>query len=110
ITEPARIAAMRDQVWQGINDLPGVQLNGHPSERACGHLNVAFGGCDGEMLLLSLRDLAVSSGSACNSASLSPSYVLKAIGLNDELRSEEHTSELQSRENLVCRLLLEKKN
>lgn len=85
ITEPARIAALRDQLWQGINDLPGVQLNGHPSERACGHLNVAFGGCDGEMLLLSLRDLAVSSGSACNSASLSPSYVLKAIGLNDEL-------------------------
>jgi cysteine desulfurase len=84
-TEPARIAALRDRLWAGIADLPGVRLNGHPTERACGHLNVAFGGCDGEMLLLSLRELALSSGSACNSASMSPSYVLKAIGLSDEL-------------------------
>lgn len=84
-TEPTRIAALRDQLWQGISGLPGVQLNGHLSERSCNHLNVAFGGCDGEMLLLSLRDIAVSSGSACNSASLSPSYVLKAIGLSNEL-------------------------
>lgn len=83
--EPARIAALRDQLWQGIADLPGVTLNGHPEARACGHLNVAFAGCDGEMLLLSLRDLAVSTGSACNSASIAPSYVLKAIGLTDEL-------------------------
>lgn len=83
--EPARIAALRDQLWQGIADLPGVTLNGHPEARACGHLNVAFAGCDGEMLLLSLRDLAVSTGSACNSASIAPSYVLKAIGLIDEL-------------------------
>jgi cysteine desulfurase len=84
-SEPARIAALRDQLWQGIADLPGVQLNGHSLERACGHLNVAFAGCDGEMLLLSLRDLAVSTGSACNSASIAPSYVLKAIGLSDDL-------------------------
>lgn len=83
--EPARIAALRDSLWSGIADLPGVQLNGDPSARACGHLNLAFGGCDGETLLLSLRDLAVSSGSACNSASMSPSYVLKAIGLSDDL-------------------------
>ncbi len=84
-TEPARIAALRDRLWQGIVDLPGVRLNGHPEQRACGHLNLAFGGCDGETLLLSLRGLAVSSGSACNSASLAPSYVLKAIGLSDDL-------------------------
>ena len=83
--EPARIATLRDQLWQGIANLPGVKLNGHPEARACGHLNVAFAGCDGEMLLLSLRDLAVSTGSACNSASIAPSYVLKAIGLDDDL-------------------------
>jgi cysteine desulfurase len=83
--EPARIARLRNKLWHGIADLPGVQLNGALEHLACGHLNVAFGGCDGEMLLLSLRDLAVSSGSACNSASMSPSYVLKAIGLSDEL-------------------------
>lgn len=85
VEEPARIASLRDQLWQGIADLPGVKLNGHPEARACGHLNVAFAGCDGEMLLLSLRDIAVSTGSACNSASIAPSYVLKAIGLSDEL-------------------------
>src|SRR5690625_7943342 len=54
-------------------------------ERSCSHLNVAFGGCDGEMLLLSLRQLAVATGSACTSATMAPSYVLKAIGLSDEL-------------------------
>ena len=83
--EPVRIATLRDQLWQGIADLPGITLNGHPEARACGHLNVAFAGCDGEMLLLSLRDLAVSTGSACNSASIAPSYVLKAIGVADDL-------------------------
>lgn len=84
-TEPARVATLRDKLWDGIAELSGVKLNGHPEARVSGHLNVAFAGCDGEMLLLSLRDLAVSSGSACNSASLSPSYVLKAIGLSDDL-------------------------
>lgn len=83
--EPVRIAGLRDRLWQGIADLPGIILNGNPQARVATHLNVAFGGCDGETLLLSLRDLAVSSGSACNSASLSPSYVLKAIGLSDAL-------------------------
>lgn len=83
-----RISRLRDQLWKGIADLPNVFRNGCSSAVACGHLNVAFAnaqgqGCDGETLLLTLRDLAVSSGSACNSASLSPSYVLKAIGLND---------------------------
>lgn len=81
--EQARIAGLRDQLWRGISDLPGVRLNGAGAERVCGHLNVAFAGVDGEMLLLSLRKLAVSSGSACTSASMSPSYVLKAIGLSD---------------------------
>src|SRR5690625_6863983 len=80
-TEPQRIAALLDRLWEGIADLPGVQLNGPEEERSCSHLNVAFGGCDGEMLLLSLRQLAVATGSACTSATMAPSYVLKAIGL-----------------------------
>lgn len=83
--EPQRIALLRDRLWQGIADVPGVRLNGAEQARACGHLNLAFEGCDGEMLLLSLRQLAVATGSACTSASLEPSYVLKAIGLSDEL-------------------------
>ncbi len=78
------IAQLRDRLWQGLMDLPGIQRNGSATECVSGILNVAFGNIDGEMLLLSLRDLAVSSGSACNSASMSPSYVLKAIGLSDE--------------------------
>lgn len=88
VEDAARIAQLRDQLWQGIADLPFVQRNGSDIDVVCGHLNVAFAnaqgqGCDGEALLLSLRHLAISSGSACNSASLSPSYVLKAIGLSD---------------------------
>lgn len=83
-----RIAQLRDQLWLGIKGLPHLQRNGALEKSVSGILNVAFAdesgrGCDGEMLLLSLRDIAVSSGSACNSASMSPSYVLKAIGLSD---------------------------
>jgi cysteine desulfurase len=86
--DSARIAQLRNQLWQGIADLPCVQRNGSVECSTAGHLNVAFAnaggqGVDGEVLLLSLRELAISSGSACNSASLSPSYVLKAIGLSD---------------------------
>lgn len=83
-SDAERISALRDRLWQGIASLPGVQRNGATNACVGGILNVAFGHSDGEMLLLSLRDLAVSSGSACNSASMSPSYVLKAIGLSDE--------------------------
>lgn len=79
-----RIKNLRDRLWQGIADLPGLKRNGSSTDCVSGILNVAFGSADGEMLLLSLRDLALSSGSACNSASMSPSYVLKAIGLSDE--------------------------
>ncbi len=82
--DSARITQLRDRLWQGIADLPGVVRNGSSTQCVSGILNVAFGKIDGEMLLLSLRDLAVSSGSACNSATMSPSYVLKAIGLSDE--------------------------
>jgi cysteine desulfurase len=87
-----RIAKLRDRLWQGLSDLPNIRRNGVTKDATkhsvSGILNIAFAedetqGCDGETLLLSLRNLAVSSGSACNSASMSPSYVLKAIGLSD---------------------------
>ncbi|MES2674394.1 MAG: aminotransferase class V-fold PLP-dependent enzyme [Pseudomonadota bacterium] len=86
--ECERISRLRDKLWQGIANLPNVKRNGSATQTVCGILNVAFAssaeeGCDGETLLLALRDLAISSGSACNSASMSPSYVLKAIGLTD---------------------------
>lgn len=83
-----RITQLRELLWQGISDLPNLKRNSTSEHSVSGILNVTFAGdgargCDGETLLLSLRDLAISSGSACNSASMSPSYVLKAIGLND---------------------------
>lgn len=84
VRDAERIKSLRDHLWQALADLPGVKRNGSSEFCVSGILNVAFGNTDGEMLLLSLRDLAVSSGSACNSASMSPSYVLKAIGLSDE--------------------------
>lgn len=83
-SDAERIKTLRDHLWRSIADLPGVKRNGSSESCVSGILNVAFGNTDGEMLLLSLRDLAISSGSACNSASMSPSYVLKAIGLSDE--------------------------
>jgi cysteine desulfurase len=87
-SDALRIASLRDSLWCGIADLPHVSRTGSVTEVVSGILNVAFAstnrqGCDGEMLLLALRDLALSSGSACNSASMAPSYVLKAIGLQD---------------------------
>jgi cysteine desulfurase len=87
-SDAERILQLRELLWQGIADLPNVKRNSTYEQSVSGILNVTFAnndapGVDGEMLLLSLRDLAVSSGSACNSASMSPSYVLKAIGLND---------------------------
>lgn len=86
--ECARITQLRETLWHGIAHLPQVKRNGSATQTVSGILNVAFAsdtgvGCDGEALLLSLRDLAISSGSACNSASMSPSYVLTAIGLHE---------------------------
>ncbi|MCU5785929.1 aminotransferase class V-fold PLP-dependent enzyme [Alloalcanivorax marinus] len=83
--EQARIGALRDRLWDHLRALPGVHLNGGEAPRLAGHLNVAFEGVDGEMLLTALTGAAVSTGSACTSASLEPSYVLKAMGLSDEL-------------------------
>ncbi|MFK7732634.1 MAG: IscS subfamily cysteine desulfurase [Pseudomonadales bacterium] len=83
--ESARILAFRTQFLDGISGLSGVQINGSLEQRAPGILNLAFEGVDGESLLMALKDLAISTGSACTSASLEPSYVLQALGLKREL-------------------------
>lgn len=80
-----RIEQLQQQLWKGLQAMGGVHLNGHESQRTVHHLNVSIDGVDGEILLASLIKLAVSSGSACNSATVAPSYVLKAIGRSDEL-------------------------
>jgi len=84
-SESARIATLRDRLWNGIKDIEEVYLNGDFERRVPHNLNVSFNFVDGESLLMALKDIAVSSGSACTSASLEPSYVLKALGLHDEL-------------------------
>jgi cysteine desulfurase len=83
--ESARILRLRERFRHGISDLPDVFLNGDPERRLPGNLNLSFGGVDGEALLLALKDLALSTGSACTSASLDPSYVLRALGVGDAL-------------------------
>ncbi|MFW1678462.1 IscS subfamily cysteine desulfurase [Pontibacter sp. JAM-7] len=83
--EAKRLAALRDRMMSGLNDIEEVYMNGSATERVPGNLNVSFAFVEGESLLMSLKDLAVSSGSACTSASLEPSYVLRALGLSDEL-------------------------
>ncbi|MDP5056316.1 IscS subfamily cysteine desulfurase [Marinomonas hwangdonensis] len=80
-----RIKQLRDQLWLSLSELPGIYLNGDSEHRVAGVLNVGFSGVEGEVLLMSLSDIAVSSGSACTSASLEPSYVLRAIGVADDL-------------------------
>jgi cysteine desulfurase len=90
ITEMAvenhRISELRDRLWAGIKTLDGITLNGHPTQRLAGNLNVSVAGVDGNALLLGLRSaIAVSSGSACTAAKIEPSHVLRALGLADEL-------------------------
>ena len=80
-----RISQLRDQLLRGLESLPDVTLNGCAQQRVPHNLNLAFAGVDGELLLLALKDLALSSGSACNSASVEPSFVLRAIGTPDAL-------------------------
>jgi cysteine desulfurase len=84
-TELERIRTLRDRLWAGLSQLDEVHLNGHPTQRTPHHLNVSFNYVEGESLLMGIKDVAVSSGSACTSASLEPSYVLRAMGRNDEL-------------------------
>lgn len=83
--ENRRMAALHAQLLEGLANLDGVFVNGSTEHRVPHNLNLAFAGVDGELLLLALRDLALSTGSACTSASVEPSYVLRAIGLSDEL-------------------------
>ncbi len=84
-SENARLLALRDKLWAGLNDMEEVYLNGDLAHRVAGNLNVSFNYVEGESLIMALKDIAVSSGSACTSASLEPSYVLRAIGRSDEL-------------------------
>ncbi len=85
-TEAKHSQHLRQRLQKHLfNALPQIQLNGHPEQRLPGNLNISFAGVDGESLLMSLRDVALSSGSACTSASLEPSYVLKAIGVSNDM-------------------------
>ncbi|MBC8948355.1 MULTISPECIES: IscS subfamily cysteine desulfurase [Xenorhabdus] len=84
-SEAERLRGLRLRLWNGIKDIEEVYLNGDLEQGAPHILNVSFNYVEGESLMMSLKDLAVSSGSACTSASLEPSYVLRALGMNDEL-------------------------
>ena len=79
------VTKMRDRLWAGVSSMEQVFINGDADKRYPGNLNVSFNFVEGESLIMALKDLAVSSGSACTSASLEPSYVLRALGLNDEM-------------------------
>ncbi len=83
--ENERIRALRDRLWDGMRTMEAVYLNGDLEHRVAGNLNVSFNFVEGESLIMALKDMAVSSGSACTSASLEPSYVLRALGREDEL-------------------------
>ncbi len=80
-----RIRFLRDRLWDGIKNMEEVYLNGDMEQRVAGSLNVSFNYVEGESLIMALKDMAVSSGSACTSSSLEPSYVLRALGRDDEL-------------------------
>lgn len=88
--EAARLTELRERLQEGIfGQLDEVYLNGHPTERLPGNLNLSFAHVEGESLMMALKEIAVSSGSACTSAALEPSYVLRALGIPEELA---HTS------------------
>jgi cysteine desulfurase len=85
-TEAARLTGLRDRLRDGImGQLDAVQLNGHPTERTPTNLNLSFAYVEGESLMMGLPEIALSSGSACTSASLEPSFVLRALGVGDDL-------------------------
>lgn len=83
--EMARLKKLRVRLWNGVCDMDQVFLNGDAERRLPGHLNISVNYVEGESLIMALKDVAISSGSACTSASLEPSYVLRALGMNDEL-------------------------
>jgi cysteine desulfurase len=84
-TENDRIRMLRDKLWKGLMELPEVYVNGDMERRVPHNLNASFNFVEGESLIMAIKDIAVSSGSACTSASLEPSYVLRALGRSDEL-------------------------
>ncbi len=84
-TENERIRSLRDKLWRGFKDLEEVYVNGDLEHRTAHNLNVSFNFVEGESLVMAIKEVAVSSGSACTSASLEPSYVLRALGRSDEL-------------------------
>lgn len=83
--ENERILVLRDKLYDGLKDMEEVYVNGDMEHRIAGNLNISFNFVEGESLMMALKDMAVSSGSACTSASLEPSYVLRALGREDEL-------------------------
>ena len=83
--EMKRIGALRDRLWKGLSEIEAVHVNGSMEHRAPFNLNVSFAFVEGEALMASCPEIAFSSGSACTSASLEPSYVLRALGIDDEL-------------------------
>jgi cysteine desulfurase len=85
IEENNRIRALRDRLLNGLRDIEEVYVNGDMDQRVAHNLNISFNYVEGESMLMALKDIAISSGSACTSASLEPSYVLRALGRNDEL-------------------------
>ena len=84
-TESVRIRHLRDKLLKGLSDMEEIYVNGDLEHRVAHNLNVSFNFVEGESLIMAIKDVAVSSGSACTSASLEPSYVLRALGRNDEL-------------------------
>jgi cysteine desulfurase len=81
----AKARVLRDRLMNGLSDMEQVFLNGHPTQRVAQNINMSFNFVEGESLIMGIKGLAVSSGSACTSASLEPSYVLRALGRSDEL-------------------------
>jgi len=85
-TESKRLIELRNRFWEKISgELTDVHINGHPQHRLPGNINISFAFVEGEAMMMAIKDVAVSSGSACTSASLEPSYVLRALGVGDEL-------------------------
>lgn len=85
VAENERVRTLRDRLWTGLSTMEEVYLNGDMKQRVPHNLNVSFNFVEGESLIMAIKDMAVSSGSACTSASLEPSYVLRALGRSDEL-------------------------
>jgi len=85
VEENKRLLSLRNKLYDGVKDMEEVYVNGDIDKRIAGNINISFNYVEGESLLMALKDLAISSGSACTSASLEPSYVLRALGRNDEL-------------------------